>query len=304
MDEQLLAGTDDGFRVVGGSGRGLPAAERMKAVVVDGEGLWAISHPGTIWRHTFDGEGEPVARLPEGVANCLLPTSDGLLVGADRARLFLWDGSALTRLESFEQTPGRSDWYTPWGGPPDVRSLAQGNDGTLYVNVHVGGVVASGALTGSWRDTMDIGNDVHEVIAHRSESRTAFAAAAVGVGRTEDAGAAWEFDTAGLHARYSRAVAHTDATLFASVSDGSRGGRAAVYRRPLLSVGSFERCTGGLPEWFSDNVDTFCLATSGSKVAIGDADGTVYLSEDDGEAWTTVAAGYPGLHCLQFVPHS
>lgn len=301
MDRALLVGTDDGVRVVGSGDWELPTGERMTAIAADTESLWAIGHPGTIWRHSVGGEGEQVAELPDGVANCLLPTSDGVLVGADRARLFHWDGSTLTLVEAFENAPGRDGWFTPWGGPPDVRSLAQGTDGTLYVNVHVGGVVASSQIDGPWRDTMDIGNDVHEVVAHRTEPGTAYAAAAVGVGRTLDAGATWQFDAAGMHARYSRAVVHSDATLFASVSDSSRGERAAVYRRPLNSDAPFERCTIGLPEWFTDNIDTFCLAASGSNVAIGDQNGTVYLSEDDGQSWAIAASGYPGLHCIQFV---
>jgi len=301
MDPALLVGTDDGFRVVGSNDRGLPSGERMIAIAVDSDGLWAVGHPGTVWRHSFDGEGEPVVQLPDGVANCVLPTSDGVLIGADRARLFHWDGSALTRVDSFDEAPGRDDWHTPWGGPPDVRSLARGIEGTLYANVHVGGVVASDGIDGPWRDTMDIGNDVHEVVTHGTEPGTAFAAAAVGVGRTDDAGTTWKFSSAGLHARYSRAVAHSDVTLFASISDSSRGSRAAVYRRALNGDSPFERCVAGLPEWFSDNINTFCIATSGSTVAIGDPGGTVYVSEDDGETWATAASGYPGLHCLAFV---
>lgn len=47
----------------------------------------------------------------------------------------------------------------------------------------------------------------------------------------------------------------------------------------------------GLPEWFSDNVDTGCLAARGRMVVIGTEDGSVFLSEDGGERWDDIAKG-------------
>ena len=49
----------------------------------------------------------------------------------------------LSRVESFETVAGGEEWYTPWGDPADVRSIAVATDGTIYVNVHVGGVARS-----------------------------------------------------------------------------------------------------------------------------------------------------------------
>lgn len=46
-------------------------------------------------------------------------------------------------IDSFEQAEGREEWYTPWGGLPDVRSLAVGTAGERYVNVHVSGILRS-----------------------------------------------------------------------------------------------------------------------------------------------------------------
>ena len=60
-----------------------------------------------------------------------------------------------------------------------------------------------------------------------------------------------------------------------------------VYRRAIDGTGQFERCTDGLPEWFDDNVDTFCLAASGGSAA-NDDDRTVTLrgqSPDSDRIW-------------------
>lgn len=48
------------------------------------------------------------------------------------------------------------------GGPPDTRSITEDGD-TVYVNVHVGGVLRSSDQGESWQPTIDIGADIHRV---------------------------------------------------------------------------------------------------------------------------------------------
>ena len=43
----------------------------------------------------------------------------------------------VVRVEPFERMEGREAWHTPWGGPPDVRSITEDFD-AVYANVHVG----------------------------------------------------------------------------------------------------------------------------------------------------------------------
>ncbi len=298
---QVLVGTDDGFHLLGNGGARRPAGHSMNAAAVTTSGIWAISGYRRIWHHPHGGEGEAVAKTDGGRANCLLPVGDEVLVGASEANLYRLRGGALERVESFDDVPGRDAWYTPWGGPPDVRSLARDATGAIYANVHVGGVVVSADGGRTWRDTMDIHADVHEVAAHPTLPGHAYAASARGLGVTADGGAGWRFDSEGLHGSYCRAVALSDQTVFLSASLGSRGKQAALYRRPIGSTDGFDRCTSGLPEWFSDNLDTFCLAAAGSFVAAGDVNGTVYVTEDDGETWTAAVAGLPGVNCLVLV---
>jgi len=54
----------------------------------------------------------------------------------------------------------------------------------------------------------------------------------------------------------------------------------------------------GLPEWFESNVDTHCLATSGSTAVFGTADGDVFVSTDEGITWETVGKGLPRVGCI------
>jgi len=175
--------------------------------------------------------------------------------------------------------------------PADVRAISAGAEGEVYVNVHVGGVVRSTDGGATWRPTLDIEHDVHQVLARPARPGLVLVAAADGFGLSDDGGDTWRWDTAGLHAHYCRAVALADDTVLLSASTGHRGRRATVYRRRLDGGERFEPCRVGLPEWFADNVDTGCLAAGGRTVVIGTEDGCVFLSADAGEHWAAVAKG-------------
>ena len=99
-----------------------------------------------------------------------------------------WKGGRQTPVESFEAIDGRDAWYTPWGDPADVRSIAAALDGTLHVNVHVGGVARSRDAGRSWAPTVDIESDVHQVLAHPARADVVLAAAAAGFGLSRDGG--------------------------------------------------------------------------------------------------------------------
>ena len=292
----VLAGTRNGFHALGTEVGGRPPGRVMNAAVRHDGAWWAISDHDTVWRDSGEGAGEPVARLDAEPANCLLPIGDAMLIGAGAASLYRLEGGELTRVTGFDEAPGRAGWYTPWGGPPDVRSMAADRSGRIYANVHVGGVLRSDDAGATWAGTMDIDADVHQVIADPDRAGRAYAAAAAGLGATD--GESWAFETDGLVGGYCRAVAVSAHYVFVSSSRGPGGQRAAVYRRRRMGGGALERCRGGLPEWFSANVDTFCLVAADRLVIAGDPNGTVYRSEDEGETWEVAATDLPGVTCL------
>ena len=296
----ILVGTDNGFVQVGADMAVQPAGHRMDAIAVDAGDVWALSDQSDLWQHPEGGDWEIVANLNEGQANCLAVAGDLVLVGAAEARLFRLDGSALKEVTSFGTAPGRDTWGTPWGGPPDVRSIGFDDDGVAYVNVHVGGVLRSAELE-SWEPTMDISADVHEVIAHSGSPGDVYAASAIGLGVTTDGADSWEFQITGMHAVYCRAVAIGGDYALVSASLGPSGGKAAVYRRPLDGSTPFRKCEDGLPEWFAGNVNTFCLDAVGDRGVIAAPEGAVYESVNGGVTWSMVAEGLPGVHCVALV---
>ena len=277
-------GTTSGLHLVGGE-RDLDGHE-ITALAPGEASLWAILD-GSVVSRIANAGWEHMATVQRVRANCLLPLAESVLVGTGEAHLLRLQGAALEPLESFGAVDGRDDWYTPWGGPPDVRSLAADADGTIYANVHVGGIPRSRDGGDTWVPTIDIDADVHQVIVHGG---AVFAATAHGLAVSDDGGDSWRFETEGLHATYCRAVAVTGDTLLLTVSTSHLGRQAAVYRRPLRG-GTFERCTRGLPEWFDDNIDTYRLTATEGGAVFGTSDGRVFASDDEGGTWHEVAAG-------------
>ena len=300
MAERIYVGTESGLWVLEGeTSRPVEAfaARAVTALAFGARTLWALVDGSALWE--FNGDRWTArATIDDLPATCVAPTPDGVLVGTEQAHLLRLDRSGLARVETFETVDGREAWYTPWGDPADVRSIAVARDGALHVNVHVGGVVRSRDGGVSWTPTVDIEQDVHQVLAHPSRSDVVLVASAEGFGVSRDGGDSWTFETAGLHAHYARAVAVADDWVLVSVSTGPRGRRAAMYRRPVDDAAGFQRCRTGLPEWFDDNVDTGCLTAAGRFVVCGTTDGRVYRSTDAGSRWELVLKGLPAIRWL------
>jgi len=268
-----------------------PAGLEGRSVVslaADATGVWVLGRDGAILR-ADDGAWDEAASLSDPEPRCLLPHDGGVLIGTALARLFRLRRDALEPVEAFDEVPGRDGWYTPWGGPPDTRSLASDAAGTVFANVHVGGIVRL-APDGSWQPTIDVDTDVHQVIAHPERAGLVLAATAYGLGRSDDGGDTWELSADGLHASYCRAVAVAGDTVLVTASTGPSTRRAAVYRRPDGEA-PFEKCEVGLPEWFASNLDSHCLGADGPRAAFGTAEGDVWRSDDAGRTWERAADG-------------
>ena len=298
---RLLVGTSDGLYELGAREWTHLNGHEITALAGDGRWWWALVNGRALWRSPSGGSWEKLAELQDGLGTCLAVTTAGLLVGTVGAHLWHLEGRRLVRVEEFEQVEGRKEWYTPWRDPPDTRSISTDQAGMVYVNVHVGGVVRSTDGGRSWRPTLDIHADVHQVLVHPTRAHVVLAAAAVGLCMSEDGVDSWRFETEGLHARYLRAVAVAGDHVLVSASTGPGGKRAALYRRRLRESEKFERCRKGLPEWFGSNIDTGCLTASGVTVAFGTEEGLLFLSTDAGMSWEPMAKDLPRIQCAHVV---
>ena len=297
MEIKIMVGTADGLHQLGPQRDVWLETHEITWLAEDGSSWWAILGSRELWRSEGRDAWTKIASLDSLRGNCILPYDGGVLVGTSKSHLHRLSGNVLEPVDSFDEAPGRDGWYTPWGGPPDVRSMSIDPNGNLYVNVHVGGVLRSADGGESWEPTIDIGSDVHQVYFDPA-SKLLFAASSWGLGVSDDDGVSWQFHRSGLHATYARAVTVAGDKILVSASTGPRTRQAAVYRKSVGDNGPFERCADGLPEWIVNNVDTACLAASGSEVAFGTHDGSVFASDDEGDSWQLVAEGLPAVRCL------
>ncbi|MBW4538587.1 MAG: hypothetical protein KME43_05495 [Myxacorys chilensis ATA2-1-KO14] len=307
----IFAGTSQGLYILDSEPRLELEENSITALAIQGRELWVISaernSEGTVahkavWQRSAEGEWLTVASENQHRFNCLLPIDQTILIGTSEAHLMQIRNGTIQYLDSFDHAEGRKAWYTPWGGAPDVRSLAASSSDDLYVNVHVGGILRSQDQGQSWQPTLDLHADVHEVKTIAERPNLVLAATAEGLAWSEDHGESWQFNRANLHATYARAIAlcsdNSEVTILMSVSLGPRGGKAALYRRSLNQPGTFEKCHQGLPEWFSDNINTGCLTAWGNWVVFGTQTGQLFRSHDAGLTWEPIASGLAPISCL------
>jgi hypothetical protein len=258
--------------------------------LIGGDAVHAWSPDGR-WRELASGDGP---------LRCCVKLGERLLVGTDDARVLELSRGAMTPLTGFETTPGRESWYAGAAlidgrmiGPPlGVRSIAATCDGgVLLANVHVGGVPRSMDGGSSWRPTIDIDADVHQVSTHPSRPEIVVAAAAAGLCVSRDGGESWSVTTDGLHASYCSAAALSEDWLYLAASSDHFADQGAVYRQRIDADGPLERVRGGLPEWLAGIADTYCIATRDECVAIVDHGGNLYGSIDAGATWAVWAQG-------------
>ena len=299
----MVSGWGDGLSVFRGGdvrrefeGRrvaGLASDDAGRAYAIVGEAeVWAWS-PQRPWRPAMSGDGTLV---------CCMTVGNRLLAGTEDARVLELSAEGWAPLTGLDATPGRESWYAGTAvidgqlvGPPlGIRSMTKTCDeGALLVNVHVGGIPRSTDSGVTWRPTIDIDADVHQVAAHPSRTEIVAAAAAAGLCVSRDGGLTWSVTTDGLHASYCSAVALTETDLYLAASTDHFAGQGAVYRRKIECDGPLELVGRGLPAWLDGIVDSHCIAVQGDDLAIVDRGGNLYVSRDGGDSWSLLADGLP-----------
>ena len=239
------------------------------------------------------------------------PSSGELYVGTEPPKIYRFnrtdkDWQLLADLSRLEVA---KTWYTPWGGPPAVRSMAASDEG-LYLDIHVGGILRSFDGGETWKSVSDgLHLDVHQVATSDRQQHAVYAATAGGFYLSEDQGKSWEARNTGLPNRYTRGIAiHPDEpkTVLISGSPTSPGGwrtngkRFALFR--TVDQGAhWEKVTRGLPEASDAEIDTHSIAFSPTVPDIalcGLRSGMLYASDDAGASWSVASDALPSIHGL------
>ncbi|MFQ6098831.1 MAG: WD40/YVTN/BNR-like repeat-containing protein, partial [Armatimonadota bacterium] len=145
-----------------------------------------------------DANWSTLGAVSDLTANCVGDSGDAIFVGAADARMFVLRGRGAgpaQRVAAFDRVEGRDAWDTPWGGPPDVRSLAFIRDPdrpAVYADIHVGGIARSFDRGQTWSPARGrLHRDVHQVATHPDLPDSVFAATQQGFFRSDDRGESW-----------------------------------------------------------------------------------------------------------------
>jgi hypothetical protein len=293
----VLVTTVDGYHIFTSSGKHLTSLEghRVEAFTPGTGGAWlAIVDRREVWQHGTDGSWTPLAKADVDLT-AVAATGSSVFAGTLDARVLrvVPESGAIEALDGFDAAPGRDSWHAV-GVPLQVRSMSATVDGALLVNVHVGGIPRSIDGGTTWQPTLAVDDDVHQVLAHPTRAEIAVAAASAGLCRSTDGGATWHSTTDGMEMSYARGVAIVGDDVVVSVSDGPWTERSAVYRASV-DGGPVEKVTGGLPEHLSGNIDTRCIASDGTKIALADGQGDVWQSTQGCDGFARVAESIGGV---------
>ena len=276
--DRLHIATADG---IVGPGGGVDALKGrlVGSIAVGRTGLWALVDKREL--HHIDGSGSRhVATIHDGSAVVVHAHGEAVYVGGDQGELWRLEDGGLQAVQSFNNAPSRNEWYTPWGGPPSVFSMAH-HDDDLYVSVHVGGVIASNDNGNTWRSTIDLHDDVHQVIVGPTNGAIYAATGMKGLAESRDRGRSWRYHTAGLHGTYLLAAAVTSGGVLVGASSGPGSGDGAVY----IFDGHRFNPVEGLPGRMDGAVGPRQIVADGDHAALADPDGSVHVSGNGGQTW-------------------
>lgn len=261
----------------------LVEGRRISAIGLAGGGIALLS-------------GGEARRLVTGITEsveCLALLAEDplrLLIGTEPPHLYQLAGEEgpAQRLAAFDELACRDRWYTPWGGPPAVRSLARSND-WVYADIHVGSIMRSPDQGASWEPVEpELHEDVHQVATSPALKERVYANTAAAVYLSEDRGQSWQHRAEGLEAPYGRAVVVHPEDPDCILASFSKGPGTNVQGRLYRSDDggrTWSHVTEGFPSSTRDNIDTFHLAFSARGTAWAVVESTLYRSADQGHTW-------------------
>ncbi len=320
--DEVLVGTVNGVVWLRRAGRGGPWRETFRALpgthisnLVEDPAtgrLLAGTHGDGI--HASDDGGRTWARKDRGVDRANIYSmsaardADGVRIyaGTEPAHLYVTEdgGETWRELPSLRSVPTVKDWMFP--APPHVAHVKHitfdpRSADTIYASIEVGGALKSTDGGRTWRQLTGFFEDVHRMMVTAARPDDLLMGNGIGVYRSGDAGETWEQLTdRSARIAYPDAVIihprHPDTVFMAGAICGPgqwRQTKTADARVARSRDGGrrWEYLEGGLPGHIHGNIEGFTLAVwpGGSALFAGTTDGDVFLSEDEGDTWSTIA---------------
>lgn len=229
-----------------------------------------------------------------------------LYAGTEPAHLFVSRDSGETweELPSLRAVPSVEKWMFP--GPPHVAHVKHitfdpRTADTIDASVEVGAGLKSTDGGKSWTQMSGFFEDVHRMVLTASRLDDVFMGNGIGIYHSADAGATWEqlTDRSARIAYPDQVIVHPqkpDTVFIAGAICGPGDWRKtktadARIARSRDAGKHWQYLEGGLPSHIHGNIEGFALNTwpGGSALFAGTTDGDVFLSQNEGETWSTIA---------------
>ena len=243
-----------------------------------------------------DGEKDKI--MQTGITDridCILALEEDpleLLLGCTPPNLYKFtEGKGLAKpVAKFQSLAVRDEWFTPWGGPPAVRSMGMTNDGWIYADIHVGSIMRSSDKGETWEPVKPgLHRDVHQVVTCPINNDRVYANTYLSVYVSEDRGDTWYHRSGALSDRYGRGIAVNPMdpdVLLCGVSDGPIGENVhgQLYWSGDAGV-NWVHIVDGFPGSTRNNIDTFHIQFDGEHAWVSD-ENRLYNSQDRGRTWS------------------
>ena len=272
-------------------------------VGIHGDGVHGSDDGGRTWQRK--DRGMPHANI---YSMAVVRDANGVRVyaGTEPAHLYVSrdHGETWEELESLRSVPTVGKWMFP--APPGIAHVKHitfdpRSADTIYASIEVGAALKSIDGGKTWRQLSGFDDDVHRMMVTAARPDSVFMGTGIGVYKSGDAGETWEqlTDRSARIAYPDQVIIHPEQpdTVFmagAICGPGSwRESKTADARvaRSRDAGKSWEYLDGGLPSHIHGNIEgfTFAVWPGGSQLFAGTTDGDVFLSEDEGETWSTIA---------------
>lgn len=296
-----------------------PVSGRILAGTHGGKGLWASDDGGATWAQKTGGMDRPhvymliAQQRPEGLVLYCGTEPVGLYRSTDL-------GETWTELPALGDVPGKELWTFP--PPPHIAHVKHiafhpAQPSTLYVCIEQGALLKSEDDGASWTELTGyegaaqveekFRRDNHRVVIRPSNPQHLLLCGGEGLFRSLDGGQTWEH----LLTRESR-IGYPDAMFLDPRDENTvviggpghaprewakeRNADATVMVSKDFGT-SWTQRSEGLPVPVIGNIEAMGLHHQGEGVLLsaGTATGEIYVSEDDGLSWQTVATKVPPI---------
>jgi len=244
-----------------------------------------------------------------------------LFFGVEPSALFTSndEGKTWELCEGLWNHPHREKW-TPGFGGQCLHTIIPVSESTWFVGMSTGGCYRTEDAGKSWTasnqkilapflpdEAPEFGQCVHKIAADRFDPTRFYLQHHWGVYRSDDTGQSWHniSKDKDLPTDFGFGVVTTGAnTAFiipikADVFRVFPDGKAEVFRTTDAGETWFS-ASKGLPESDAyDNVLRDSFTSNGTSIAFGTTGGSVYLSDNDGDSWETLANHLPRITCVR-----